>query len=117
MISVARATTKREGYICSFSHSARARVRGVCVFLLLKKRVSKFNNNTLLTSLSSLLSSLSQQQQQQERKKRERERERASCGVALVKRVVALRVLFAAFEACDESLCVCSLGFNILFRV
>ena len=82
--------------------------------------VSKFNNDTLLTSLSSL-SSLSQQQQQQERKKRERdrERERASWCVALVKRVVALRVLFAAFEACDESLCVFSLGFNIRveFRV
>jgi len=78
-----------------------------------------FPNLTTTLSLLSLLSSLSQQQQERKKRERDRERERASWCVALVKRVVALRVLFAAFEACDESLCVFSLGFNIRveFRV
>jgi hypothetical protein len=127
MISVARATTKRERFSLSYIYvciyisalsSSKARAFAVRVFLLLLKRVvcvSKFNNNTLLTSLFSLFSLSTAAAAGTEE---ERERERVLwCRFTKARRRFKARSSFAAFEACDASLCVCSLGFNIQFRV
>jgi len=83
--------------------------------------VSKFNNDTLLTSLSSL-SSLSQQQQQQERKKRERVARVLVCRFGKARRRFNARSSYAVCEREARervSLSVFNLGFNIRveFRV